>query len=1511
MAFQDKVINFLIRGRDFFTPEAKKSGKAMEEMKATSARLNAELKTLRDTSKELAKASELEQYSANLKTSVDEAQAALADLSDQLKATPGASQALKDAVRDAGSEVDTLKSSISRTEGTVEDLGRALRRGGVDMTKLGEEQARLTSETAALTRELQTLKRAQGDALKLGELRTNVGLAKTEFEGAEKKLKALAAQLDATNKPTRELKDAHRLAANEAGRASTSYQKLSRDLAQHEASVTEAGIATDDLTKTEQELANAIGTAQLKLAELTKTQKALSDYDKLTPQLERQRAALVKNQQALADLRTELNQATAPQKALAEQVAKAAQLAGKAQIAYEKNEAKLAALRQTLALAGIDANDFAGEQQRLANAQARAAAEADKQGGSLKDLRKNLDNSAQGAANFTGNMRGMLATLAASAGAYIGLDKLWDSFKSVINVGGDFETLREQLIGVYGDVQQGAKAFEWAVNLNQRLPTSLDDVLQAFVMLKNNGMDPMNGTLEKLIYGNVRYGKGAETMIPIIRQLTQSWGKNRLQAEEAYVLIENGLPVWQLLSEKMNLSIDVLMKMSEQGKLTRNEIKLLFDAMGEAGEGVIERRMLTWNTLVTKFRDGLKQAQDQIAQSGALDYLKTQLQEVNKEMAVMAADGRLAKFGAEFADWTRSVVEGGKELATTLYDWRGGIELVAKAWLMFKAIGMVKDVSSLATAVKDKLVMSLIAASEAMHMTGSSGKRAKQSLIDMTGGVGVLGKAMGTLGNLITGLVGSLGFGGIIVATAAAGTALVQMAKDIYAVTVETDRHAAAAERQRAALAQQAASAAALMAQYSRYKETVQLTAEQISFLNEAERQRYQEALAGQREYLLAQEQHNVLLKLAGQLTREQELATSEGLKKVEAALAAFAKGTELAMVQAGKSIDDYVADIEHAKSVAQGLADGSLGKVFTDAGLDLEQLSGKVGKVVDDFGKGLDTMAQASSMNAEAIQGYLAKAFDSTKNRAEIQLLLDKMQVLHDQGKLVGEPWIQSLNQATEAAKKLSEESVSGSDLYIQLLNKQKAAADAAYKAGKISAEQHTRAVGSLNQEITKTTKELNKQQAASSELNDAYTTLGVTSAKTLDKQAEAAKKAYAAIASTSGKIEEQKVAFLAYAEAQLKADKANGRFSDGALIAQAMSLGLTDQLKALTTSINTTGSAALITAGALDKLGATSAKVQTQAEAAMQYQSASTKAQTENIKQLEQGTRSATGTMVQFANQVVSSNDLAGLSLDQLRAKMAEYQNVLARSREYLHKSNDEWWSDQVRQQLAAERTNKAITEQMIQFKALVEQLNATENPSAELIAQGEQALQGFTRLDKTTLSGLRSAIDAAKQKMEALSDAAHDTLGSLQDELDQYNDNLAAVEERRYQNQVADLQAKLAEAQAAKNSQAIADYQQAIRLAQQLHDKKMADIAEEKASKAAEATSQQTTRAPVGNPRNQTSNNQPGQSPAPTPSSQTQVIRIEMGGKSATVQADPREAANLKDMLGQLGQAKGVTG
>jgi len=130
------------------------------------------------------------------------------------------------------------------------------------------------------------------------------------------------------------------------------------------------------------------------------------------------------------------------------------------------------------------------------------------------------------------------------------------------------------------------------------------------------------------------------------------------------------------------------------------------------------------------------------------------------------------------------------------------------------------------------------------------------------------------------------------------------------------------------------------------------------------------------------------------------------------------------------------------------------------------------------------------------------------------------------------------------------------------------------------------------------------------------------------------------------------------------------------------------------------------------------------------------------------------------------------------------------------------------------------------------------AMDDAMSELSRSAARTADGFQLLDDQTLSNLRSAIESARQQMEQLKDSAVSTVQSLQDELFQLQGNVRASEELRYKQKVDELNRRLEESQQAGNAEAVAQYQQALALENQIHAKKLSNIeAEAKARKKAE--------------------------------------------------------------------------
>lgn len=1127
---------------------------------------------------------------------------------------------------------------------------------------------------------------------------------------------------------------------------------------------------------------------------------------------------------------------------------------------------------------GIDTRNLGTEQNRLQREITETATRTER-------LARELTGSKAAAASFAGSVGGVTTRLLALGAAYIGVDRLWESLKAMFTSGDQAERLSVQLKAVMGSIQGGAEATAWINKFATETPLQLDEVTQLFVRLKAFGLDPMDGSLQAIVDQTYKLGGSFEEAQGISLALGQAWAKQKLQGEEILQMIERGVPVWSLLEQVTGKNTAELQKLSEAGKLGRDTIKALMEEIGKQSAGAASANMSLLSGLISNAKDNLEKFYRMVAENGALDWLKQQLATLNAEFGKMAADGSLQLWAKRISDAIVSAGEFIKSFIQTCYDWSAALKTVAIAFTAFKFTQFIGGVQSAAKALVVELIPALL-------RTGQAASGAA------TAGASKLATSFGLLIARVNAYAIAIG------AVVAAGYGIGEIAKSIFDLTEGLEIKNRIAEQERQLNDQLLRQGSDLIAQNAQYSDLQILTANQIKYLSTTERVAYEQRLNGLKNYLAGQLQQNAALERAGQLTEEQKNKTLAAVAEMREGFTALEAGQQAALSQASKSLADYTADVNDAAEATKRLADAGLDDVFSKAKLDLAQISGQVGKVVTEYVSGLDTMAKASSVNGLAIQSYLEKAFDSTKNAAELNAISEKMATLHAQGKLVGQPYVDSMAQATEAAKKMSSVTADGAQVYLDALKAQKTAVNEAYKTGVIGAEQHRQQVGKLNLELEKTTVAAKKNVAAADEMTQAYADFGMKSGAQLQEHAAHLKQSFETIRSGAQSIEQVRAAFLKYAEAELESAKANDRYADASLSAQAAALGLNAEFEALETSVNAAGKEALVTAAALDTLKNSASG----ASSEVHNGTKKLDERTESIKSLQAHTQEASAGQLTFADVMMKSSEVASLSLSDINTKMAEARDIWESSYNYLLTSNDlstEWWSPFVEKQLLAQKHNMQLLEQMQNLKVATEALSSAELPTARLVANAERAVRQADLLDSETLANFRAAIDSARQKMESLNSSASSTLSNLRDELDQMNQNYAAVEERRYQTQIAELRTKLAEAEAAGSKAAVSDLEQALSIADQLHQQKMAAIRAEAAEKqaAAQKEAQEQKKAAAAAP-----STTPVASAAS--SSDERTIHINLGGKTATVKATTANATILTDLLTELEKAGAIT-
>ncbi len=241
----------------------------------------------------------------------------------------------------------------------------------------------------------------------------------------------------------------------------------------------------------------------------------------------------------------------------------------------------------------------------------------------------------------------------------------------------------------------------------------------------------------------------------------------------------------------------------------------------------------------------------------------------------------------------------------------------------------------------------------------------------------------------------------------------------------------------------------------------------------------------------------------------------------------------------------------------------------------------------------------------------------------------------------------------------------------------------------------------------------------------------------------------------------------------------------------------------------------------------------------------------------------------------------------------------------------SIESWWdalSDRRYEQVKKQyeelvQSNDALIRRLKSGAASSEDMRRAQ---AALAAESINAAHGFIGLGEQELGPLRAALADAQSRMEALRDSAESTLVSLQNELDRLNGNMAAIEQRNYEQKRLELQQKLAEAQAAGDAAAIAALQKSLQILKQIHQVKMANLdADQKAAAATASASGGATNAPQSSrpqTRGSISGTFAGQSASQ--SKHTIELRDSRGNRTEIGVTDEEQAYKFLDALEKAG-------
>ena len=1302
---------------------------------------------------------------------------------------------------------DQLISQFQQLKKSTSDLSNTMDDARARATALGKGVADSKSAVAATNSEYKASK-------------TSTEQLANEWQQAKAKVELLTKAVKESTTPTREQRDELKQARAEAKQFGEQYRASAKETSALEKSLNQSKSALAQQTK-----------------EFSSARKEVNQLDDKYRQ----------QSSTLTTLRSELQQTGVNTKQL---------------IAEQRN------LKSATAQAEKEVGDLATKLREQAELQKYVAQNTDLSGKELlqygaaasqaKTETAGLNsNVSAGGAGFVSFAKNIMAT----AAAFFTLDKAKDSLVSIVETGSQMEVLSKT-------ASRAGLDFEALNSIAEKTPMQLQEVMSAAIQAKNFGLDPMTGSLQAAIDAAYAQGKSAQEVERIILALGQAYSKEKLQQEEALQLVEAGIPAWQLLAEATGKSVPELQKLATAGALGRKEIDLLISAMGSKYAGAAQSVMDSTSGLASNLADEFTRAKNEVAQSGLMDFVNSQLREAISYLKQIREDGTLTEWGNKVTSALKAIADYSSAAASAINNFSSELKLMAQIWAGLKIAGWLSSLKSLSSGfsgITAEASKSAIATDIASKSLGALNPIAKAS-------AGVIG----LLKSSLIGLGTSWGIEKILEAI------------DAYRQMRNAQKELEQSQRL------QAQTSSDLKQRYAEISQQTGITIttmEQFDRLIQENKIHFDEAT---RAYKAGPEP----IKQIGEAAEQADpklvkfhTAIDDLKKKLE--------GLKPGSDEASKVVTDMFneADVGSKKSVSNVIRNLD----------DLEKKGVITGKNISDgFGGALKKMSAEDLIQLQNSLTESGKFMDSVGEKArEAGNKLDQelfsrfgldLQEMRNGFTEAGKEAVTVFTQIATSGKFSSDEIRSAFNNAIDSA-KTETEANALIAAYQQAGQSGKVAGNDISSGMEHAKNRLKELSGVTNGTADDFSTLGMKSAATLEKMASDAEAAYSRM-STSGttSLSQQKEAFLAWAKAELEAANASGRLPSSLIQSQAAALGLTTELAALTTQVQTVGAESIVTAGSLSQLGAAAAS-----------SSQNVGYSTNNWSKLKDSVDKTSSSVKTYRKMTplfkaetydaAIANDYMSMSFEKLSAEIDKntlaFKNMQRNSTELMGPSGFSAWASAIDgQSSAVYRMRAQLGRAALDVKKLQEAL--AESPSETLINRAESAVRKYKELGDQNLSGLKSAIDAAKSKMDALNSSVQNTLNSLRDEMDEMNNNNAAIENRRYQTQVAELEQSLAEARAWSDTQAIANARESLKLAQQIHNQKIATINAEQAASKKTASSSSNSSTSSSSPATQTET-----------SNKTVTVNLKTATSTTPVTlTDESQAAALLSVLEQVG-------
>ena len=218
---------------------------------------------------------------------------------------------------------------------------------------------------------------------------------------------------------------------------------------------------------------------------------------------------------------------------------------------------------------------------------------------------------------FKDQIRGLIGPLVAVGGAMAA----FQTVKGIAATGDEFEALGITLNRLYGSAEGGEKAFADIREFAETTPFQLEDVTKAFIQLQSNGIEPNTQMLT--IFGDAASAalNPLEAFNALIR-ITQRAAGGGLGLEELEQLVNQGIPVYKILSEEINRNRDEITELGKSAEGAAIIMDALQKGLDKRFGGIMAQRMDLLSTKTSNMEIAFKNLQTALFEGGLGNMLK-------------------------------------------------------------------------------------------------------------------------------------------------------------------------------------------------------------------------------------------------------------------------------------------------------------------------------------------------------------------------------------------------------------------------------------------------------------------------------------------------------------------------------------------------------------------------------------------------------------------------------------------------------------------------------------------------------------------------------------------------------------------------------------------------------------------------------------------------------------------------------------------------------------------------